>query len=139
MWVIKQFQGSLSSDPAGFAYWQAYDDACSEARLRGEEPPFPTPEQWELVQQYLSTRLKDPAVLAIFEAIEGEHIKQVIQTLADPHRRNDEQRNGRLVGRCAAQAPPLTMHLRSHARASWVPLPKVFFSMRIRPIISSFV
>jgi len=65
MWVIKQFQGSLSSDPAGFAYWQAYNDACSEARLRGEEPPFPTPEQWELVQQYLSTRLKDPAVLAI--------------------------------------------------------------------------
>ena len=42
MWVIAQFPGSLSSDPAGFAYWQAYDDACSEARLRGEEPPFPT-------------------------------------------------------------------------------------------------
>ena len=49
---------------------------------------IPDPEQWEPVQQYLSTRLTAPAVLAIFEEIEGEHIKQAIQTLADPHRRN---------------------------------------------------
>jgi hypothetical protein len=77
--VARYFRGWLAG-PANPEKFRAYDDACSELRLRGHEPPLPTREVLERILRHARTLRRDDRVQ---EAV-GDSIKQLRRTLTDP-------------------------------------------------------